>query len=558
MAAAPSPLGSSSSSSSSWSAQLSVASIIKRVAMWALCMTIIVFFYGLGKLGAYTRGATVLPLTALDHAIPFLPWTVWLYGTITWVCLGVWLTLPDRAAGARLLATITVAAVTCSAVFVLFPTTFPRALYPVESLASASLRELARLRATDSPSNCLPSLHVALAWAIALTWASSFPGRSVVRAAGVVWALIITVTTITTKQHFVIDVPTGAAVGVFAWWAGRRLVPGLTSTPAWMREAALEMRWPVHQRGLAKLRRAAEAYQWELDEVAWPAGPLAPLDPTLVRLINELIYIEEIAGLNFAILARAAAPEPGANDDLQALYQLFHAEEQRHAEGLRRLLALHGAPLRPPGLGNSLVLTEFDSLDPRSDADVLLIATANPVFETMLDAGTVPFLRSHAALQSEWFDDFITRITRDESAHLAVNWMIIREAGERYRGLAGLRLLLNPSIYRGMVAVPFMSLDVYSLAHRLGYRFETLLPAFAKLWRLHRRYRELGRFPLWWLFRLFTAAGALATLVAASLARLGVIGIWFWIRFTKLTDALARFVFGRKLLAKRGLSLEPK
>jgi hypothetical protein len=533
------------------SGRLSVASIAKRVAMWLLSMTVILCFYGLGKLGAHVFGATVLSLGPLDRAIPFVPWTVWLYGTITWVCLGAWLTIPSRAAGARLLATITIAAISCAIVFVLFPTSFPRELFPLGALDSPSLRELARLRAADSPSNCLPSLHVALAWGIALTFAASFPERRLVHLAAIAWALIISVTTITTKQHFVIDVPSGAAVGVFAWWSARKLVPGETSTPAWMRERGLTLSWPTHQRAVAKLRRAAESYQWELDEVAWPEGPLPPLDPTLVRLINELIYIEEIAGLNFSLLARAAA-----DDDLRALYQLFHAEEQRHAEGLRRLLALHQAPLRAPGLGNSLVLAEFDALDPRSDADILLIATANPVFETMLDAGTVPFLRSHPALKSEWFDDFIKRITRDEAAHLAVNWMIIREAGERHRGLAGLRLLLNPSIYRGMIAVPFMSLDVYSLAHRLGYRFETLLPAFAKLWRLHRRYDELRGFPLWWVFRLFTAAGALATMISAGLARVGLIGIWFWIRFTKLTDALARIVFGKQLLAKRGLSLE--
>lgn len=533
--------------------QLSVASVAKRVALWLLSMLVILGFYGLGKLGAHVFGATVLPLGPLDRAIPFWPWTVWLYGTITWVCLGAWLTLPSRADGARLLATIAVAAASCSLVFVLFPTSFPRELYPLGSLDSPSLRELARLRAADSPSNCLPSLHVALAWGIALTWAGSFSTRPRLRwSLAIAWALIISVTTITTKQHFVIDVPTGAAVGVFAWWSARKLVPGQSSTPAWMRELGLGLAWPNHRKAIAKLRRAAEGYQWQLDEVAWPEGPLPPLDPTLVRLINELIYIEEIAGLNFSILARAAADD----DDLRALYQMFHAEEQRHAEGLRRLLALHGAPLRSPGLGNSLVLAEFDALDPRSDADVLLIATANPVFETMLDAGTVPFLRSHPALQSAWFEDFVKRITRDEAAHLAVNWMIIREAGERHRGLAGVRLLLNPSIYRGMIAVPFMSLDVYSLAHRLGYRFETLLPAFAKLWRLDRRYRELRGFPLWWVFRLFTAAGALATIVSVGLARVGLIGIWFWIRFTKLTDALARIVFGKQLLAKRGLSLD--
>ena len=537
--------------------EVSVASVAKRVGMWFLSLVVVIVLYGLGKLGATWFEPTTLPLTALDEALPFMPWTVWIYGTVTWVSLLAWLTIPDRSAGARLFTTMALASVTCCAVFLLFPTTFPRELFPVPAGDSATFEELRRLRLADSPTNCLPSLHVALAWGIVLTWVASSraadrdsaPWR-LARLVMILWAIGISLTTVTTKQHFVLDVPTGAAVGVVCWWAAGRIFSTETTTPAWARFDGLALTWPKHLDALAKLRRNVEGYQWELDEIDWPEGPLPPLDPTLIRLINELIYIEEIAGFNFGVLARAAK-----HDDLRALYQAFADEERRHADGLRHVLELHGAPLRPPGMGNSLVLHEFDALDPKSDADVFLVATANPVFETMLDAGTVPFLRRHPALRSEWFEDFVKKITRDESAHMAVNWMVIREAGERYRGLSGLRLLLNPSIPRGMVAVPFMSLDVYSLAHRLGYEFHTLLPAFGKLWRLHRRYRELRWFPLWWVFRMFTAAGAIATFACVALSKLNLMFIRFWCLFTKITDGVARVLFGRKLLSKRGLSL---
>ena len=536
----------------------SLASLAKRVVLWALSMAMILALYGLGKFGAVLSEPHVLPLTAFDRAVPFVPWTVWLYGSITWACLLAWLTLPSRSDGARLLTAIGLASLTCAAVFLLVPTSFPRELYPLLELEGATAREMTRLRAADSPSNCLPSLHVALAWAIALTWSDGFATnetkpalRVATRGLALTWALMIGVTTLTTKQHFVVDVPTGAAVGLGAWWAARKLIAGTTTTMAWTASNGLALTWDNHLAAAAKLRRKVEAGQWSLDAIDWPRDPLPPLDPTLVRLINELIYIEEIAGMNFRVLSQAARDE-----DLRVLYGLFTDEERRHAEGLRKVLAIHGAELRRPGLGNSIVLDEFDALDPRSDADVLLIATANPVFETMLDAGTVPFLRTHPALASPWFDNFIARITRDESAHLALNWMVVREAGERLGLVRGLGMLFNPSIYRGMVAVPFMSLDVYSLAHRLGYRFETLMPAFGKLWRLHRRYPQLRAFPLWWVFRLFTAAGAAATLVAGGLARAGLLWIEFWTTFTRATDLVARTLFGRRLLDKRGLPLE--
>lgn len=529
--------------------RISLAWLGKRLSLWVLGLFVIVGFYAVGKIGAHLSEPVTLPLTPVDDALPLLPWTVWLYGTITWVSLAAWLTLPTRADQARMLAAITGSSAVCAVFFLVFPTTFPRELFPLGELDGASLRELARLREADSPTNCFPSLHVALAWSIALTWARALP-RPGLAALPLAWALVVSVATVTTKQHYALDVPTGALVGLLAWWSAARLVPGRTTTPAFMRHGGLALTRPSHVKALAKLRRRVEAHQWRLDEVAWPEAPLPPLDPVLVRLVNELIYIEEIAGKNFAILARAST-----QDDLRVLYELFADEERRHADGLRKVLALHGAPLRPPGLGNSLVLDEFGALDPASEADVLLIATANPVFETMLDAGTVPFLRTHPALQSDWFDDFVDRITRDEAAHLGVNWMVIREAGERHGGLRGLRLLLNPSIYRGMVAVPFMSLDVYSLAHRMGYRFETLMPAFGKLWRLHRRWGELRRFSLWWIFRVFTASGAVTTIVSAFLARAGLMFIRFWTTFTKLTDLVARLLFGDRLLRERDLPI---
>jgi len=441
---------------------------------------------------------------------------------------------------------MSLAAVVCWIAFALFPTTYPRALYPLPFADSATLRELGDLRAADTPSNCLPSLHVALAWSLALSW-RDFLRRSWARPLPIVWAVVVSACTLTTKQHYLVDIPAGLAVGVAAWWLVRRAVhDGAPSIL--IRPAALALDDARDRERVAALRKKVEAHQWSLDALEWSGAPRAALSPTMVRLLNQVIYIEEIARLNF-VLQRDAS----ADDDLRALYDRFADEERRHADGLRRLLVLHGARLEPPGLGNALVLDLFDALDPRSDLDAILVTVATPVFETFLDAGTIPFLRDHPALQGAAFRAFVERVCRDEAAHLALNWIMVRDAARRGAGWRGLRLLANPAIYRGVVAIPFMSLDVYSLAYRLGYDLRTLLPAFGRLWRLDERYPELARYPLWRLFRLFVACGVVAVYGVLALERAGLMFGRFWTTLTRVTDLLARALFGSPLLERRGI-----
>lgn len=519
--------------------------IAKRVLLWLAAGVTMLSGYALTKLEPYGP-PQLLPLTAWDRAIPFLPETIWLYGTASYAALIAFVQAPDRVASRRLFFAVALAAATCWVCFALFPTTYPRELYPLPDEDTLTVREFASLRAADSPANCLPSQHVALAWSLGLTWAG-FLRRSWARALPVVWAIGVSVTTLTTKQHYIVDVAAGFAVGVAAFAIVRRGVTPDTP-PFWARwDRPLALARDADRRAIAALRERVEAHQWRLDDVPWP-DRAPPLDAELVRLVNEVVYIEEIAALNFRVLRDAAA-----DPDLRALYDRFHDEERRHAEGLRRLLRAHGAPLLPPGLGNALVLDQFDTIDPRADATAVLVATSNPVFETFLDAGTIPFLREHPALRGPAFDAFVERVCADEAAHLAVNWIVTREMARRYAGLRGLRLLLDPNVGRGAAAVPWMSLGVYSRAWRCGFRFERLLPAFARLWRLHEQKPELAAFPLWWSFRLFVVAGVIATWTCIGLDRVGLLWGRLWTTVAGAADRVGWWLFGPRLLERRGL-----
>jgi membrane-associated phospholipid phosphatase len=508
----------------------SVFDHLKRVGAWMLTGFVVLACYGVGKLAG---PPTQLPLTTFDLAIPLLPWTIWVYGSGSKAALLCWLMVPDGRAARRLFVTLALVSVVCCVCFVLWPTTYPRELYPLPAGDSATLREFADLREADSPTNCFPSLHVALAWGMAFNWAA-FLRRG--RALPFVWAAAVSVGTLTTKQHYLVDVPAGAAVGFGAY----ALVHWLAAARPTTRLSLADTR------AVDALLARVRAHQWRLADL--PPMPARPLPPGMGRLLNEVIYVEEIARLNFELL-RDASDTPA----LRELYQLFADEERRHADGLRAILAGAGEPIRPPGLGNALVLDQFDTLRP--DRDAALVAVSTPVFETFLDAGTIPFLQRHPALASPAFDAFVERVCTDEAAHIALNWIVTRDVARARGGLGSIGLLLNPNIFRGMAAVPWMSLEVYSLAHSLGYDFATLLPPFNRLWRLHQRYPELARFSLWWPYRLFVVAGALSTWSCLLLLRLRLLFIGWWVFVVKVMGVIARFLFGDALLVRRGLPL---
>jgi membrane-associated phospholipid phosphatase len=484
-----------------------------------------------------------LSLTALDRAVPFWVDTVWIYGTVSWVTLLGYFLVRDARTTGRFGLTLLLASAACWLGFALHPVSFPRHLYPLEGAggALASIARLAELRESDAPDNCLPSLHVALATSLALLLREPERPR-LVRALAPVWAVLVSLSTLTVKQHYVVDVLGGAVVGLAAWALARRAARG---RPYWQTaEAPLALETDDDRAFVEGLLRKVEAHQWSLDELELPA-PARPFEAPMVRLLNHVIYIEEIAARNFRFLKQAARDE-----SVRRLYQLFEDEEVRHAEGLRRVLLAGGGKLERPGLGNGLVLAQQTELDPSSDADVVLVTLSNPVFETFLDAGTIPFLRAHPALRSAGFDALVSRIGRDEAAHIALNWFFSRKIG---RSHAHVRHLFNPSIARGMVAIPFMSLDVYALAHRLGYDFATLLPSFRKLWSNHKRFPELMRLPMWRVFRLFVLCGLVSTWVTLVLARLHLLFVRFWTTFSRLTDYLAWALFGRRLLEVHAL-----
>lgn len=162
--------------------------------------------------------ATSLERGALDLAFPLWPWSILIYlSQFPLLGLGLWRAEP-RTRGVTL-ARMLLAAGLASTIFVVFPTTLARADPSGFGLWEPLWRFLFL---ADVPSNCLPSLHAALALLAWPAWRHPGPDRRVLPAPLLaLWLALIFVSTLTTRQHLLLDLLAGSALaGVVALLVG--------------------------------------------------------------------------------------------------------------------------------------------------------------------------------------------------------------------------------------------------------------------------------------------------------------------------------------------------
>jgi len=155
---------------------------------------------------------TVMPVTALDRWIPFEPAAFALY-----VSLWVYISLPLALLRTRRelvsygLAAFALSALAMAA-FVLWPTTVPR----FDDVDASGHAAIVWLKTLDAGSNACPSLHVAFA-VFSAAWLErlmrEMAGGAALRALNVAWCAGILYSTMATRQHVLLDVLAGAALG---------------------------------------------------------------------------------------------------------------------------------------------------------------------------------------------------------------------------------------------------------------------------------------------------------------------------------------------------------
>ena len=159
--------------------------------------------------------------TEIDKLIPFVPQFVWVYHTIVPILLFTAIVLIQRKdVFLSMITALIVAGLTMSVFYVVFPSFYPREPIGDYSL-SAALVEMTRM--VDGPSNTFPSGHVTFSWILVFFVSLSEQARKF-RWAYLLWAVLITTSTLVLKQHFIVDAISGILLASVCYYFAKNTV----------------------------------------------------------------------------------------------------------------------------------------------------------------------------------------------------------------------------------------------------------------------------------------------------------------------------------------------
>jgi membrane-associated phospholipid phosphatase len=164
----------------------------------------------------------LLPMTRIDEAVPLVPWTLWIYLSEYFFFAIIYAITRDYTNLNKYWYSFLALQTVSVTIFWLWPTTFPRDLYPIPAdIDQITYYAFQSLRATDTAANCCPSLHVSSVYLSTFVFLDEqkrkFPYFFV-------WGTLIAFSTLTTKQHYLVDVIVGMVMSVIFYYVFHRWI----------------------------------------------------------------------------------------------------------------------------------------------------------------------------------------------------------------------------------------------------------------------------------------------------------------------------------------------
>lgn len=174
----------------------------------------------------------------LDGKLPMIPWFVYIYvlAYVSWY-LGFILICRDRPEKCGVLLAEMVAKLICFMIFLIVPTRITWPELTGNGFAVWIMRNV--IRRYDSPDVLFPSIHCLENW---LCWRGMFGCKSLgrgVKAAYLVMAILVFLSTLLVKQHVLVDLPAAVLVGEIALVISERLRLGQRFTAYCRRQGVI-------------------------------------------------------------------------------------------------------------------------------------------------------------------------------------------------------------------------------------------------------------------------------------------------------------------------------
>lgn len=161
----------------------------------------------------------LLPFTWIDSNVPLMPYSILIYISEYFYFAFVYILLRNHDNINKYLYSFFTLQVVSCAIFAIVPTIYPRENYPIPADIPNWLQATwAWLHTVDQATNCFPSLHVSSVLLSSFVFWSG--GQKKLFWFFFIWGLMITGSTLTTKQHYLWDIVSGAGLALvcFRWF----------------------------------------------------------------------------------------------------------------------------------------------------------------------------------------------------------------------------------------------------------------------------------------------------------------------------------------------------
>lgn len=159
--------------------------------------------------------------SSVDQMIPLWAPSVAVYFGcyLFWIVNYVIIARQDKQLVCRFFSADFISRMVCMAIYLVFPTTNTRPVIEAEGFWNQAMTFL---YATDAADNLFPSIHCLVSWFcyIGIRGRKNIPAWY--RGASCVMAILVCVSTLTTKQHVLIDVVGGVLLAEFCFYIGKK------------------------------------------------------------------------------------------------------------------------------------------------------------------------------------------------------------------------------------------------------------------------------------------------------------------------------------------------